>query len=473
MHNHLYKLKISLFFTAVLFFVSCTPETDQRESYVNFDHLMHLTEEIEFGDETVSIVHIYSEYPDYRYRAAAESGPEGITCVDDVGRAAVLYLRHNELTGDRESLNRARSMLKYILNMQKEDGQFYNFIFEDYSINKDGITSYPSFGWWAARGVWSIGLGYRIFKEHDPEFARELKEAFERTYPQFDKLLEPYGEYVAVNNRSVPAWLVYQYDTYSTATVSEMLLGLCEYYANSRDERVGEYIEKLAEAVVEMQEGDFETFPYGVFLSTPHEWHAWGNGQTQALAMAGQLLDRQDFIEAAALEVRSWYTRFLTQGHIRGFRVDDPDDVDVYQQIAYNYRPMIVGAMRLVKATGDETYEQIAGLLTSWFFGNNILETPTYDVSTGRCFDGINGPDDLNMNSGAESTIEALYAILEAEQSPVARDLFHVRTVDSGEFQSGYYAVFEKEDGERISLVLDIENQDVLLIDGDKIEEYI
>lgn len=471
MNASLYKIVGTIFLIALLFSVSCTPPAEQRDSYVNFEHLNHLTEEIQFGNETVSIVHIYSEYPDYEYRAAAESGPEGITCVDDVGRAAVLYLRHYELNGEQASLQQARSMLKYVLNMQKEDGRFYNFIFEDHSINEDGVTSYPSFGWWAGRGVWSIGLGYRIFKDNDPEFAATLKEAFERTYRQFDKLLESYGEYVTVNNRSVPAWLVYQYDTYSGSTVTEMLLGLCEYYAATRDERVGEYIEKLAEALLEMQEGDFEIFPYGVFLSTPHEWHAWGNGQTQALAMAGHLLNRQDYIEAAELEVRSWYTRFLTRGHIRGFRVNDPDDVDVYQQIAYNYRPMIVGAMRLAEATGDETYEKIAGLLTSWFFGNNVLATSVYDVATGRCFDGINGPDDLNLNSGAESTIEALYSILEAEQSSVARGLFHVQTVESGEYRNGYYSIFEKEDGERIGLILDVTNKDVGFIYGDEIEE--
>ena len=44
-----------------------------------------------------------------------------------------------------------------------------------------------------------------------------------------------------------------------------------------------------------------------------------------------------------------------------------------------------------------------------------------YDPETGRCFDGILSETEINKNSGAESTIEALYAILEIEANPVAK----------------------------------------------------
>jgi hypothetical protein len=34
-----------------------------------------------------------------------------------------------------------------------------------------------------------------------------------------------------------------------------------------------------------------------------------------------------------------------------------------------------------------------------------------YDIENGRCYDGIDGESSINMNSGAESTIECLSAI--------------------------------------------------------------
>jgi hypothetical protein len=44
-----------------------------------------------------------------------------------------------------------------------------------------------------------------------------------------------------------------------------------------------------------------------------------------------------------------------------------------------------------------------------------------YHPENGRCYDGINADGSINLNSGAESTIEALLALLAIEQNPLAR----------------------------------------------------
>jgi hypothetical protein len=59
--------------------------------------------------------------------------------------------------------------------------------------------------------------------------------------------------------------------------------------------------------------------------------------------------------------------------------------------------------------------------LTAWFFGNNPAAMQMYDPKTGRGFDGILSATEINRNAGAESTIEALYAILEVEANATAR----------------------------------------------------
>src|SRR5208283_328976 len=123
----------------------------EQSSLVNFKHLEHLTEKIEFYGDSVSIVHIYSNYPGYKWVDAKESGPEGIACVDDAARAAVVMLRSFELTYDSSKLAEARSLLKFVLAMETKDGEFYNFVLTDHTINRTGKTSYKSFGWWAAR----------------------------------------------------------------------------------------------------------------------------------------------------------------------------------------------------------------------------------------------------------------------------------------------------------------------------------
>ncbi|NUM78481.1 hypothetical protein HUU40_29325, partial [candidate division KSB1 bacterium] len=116
----------------------------------NLSHLNSLYEEIKIGGQPMAIIHIYSEYPDYKW---VDDSDEGIACVDDAARAAVVYLRHFEVTGDTTSLGRARKLIDFCRYLQAEDGLFYNFIFADHSINREGQTSFKSLGWWAARGV--------------------------------------------------------------------------------------------------------------------------------------------------------------------------------------------------------------------------------------------------------------------------------------------------------------------------------
>jgi hypothetical protein len=46
-----------------------------------------------------------------------------------------------------------------------------------------------------------------------------------------------------------------------------------------------------------------------------------------------------------------------------------------------------------------------------------------YHPESGRCYDGINADGSINLNSGAESTIEALLALLAIEQNPFSRKI--------------------------------------------------
>jgi hypothetical protein len=67
--------------------------------------------------------------------------------------------------------------------------------------------------------------------------------------------------------------------------------------------------------------------------------------------------------------------------------------------------------------TGEKKYLEIAQKIASWFFGGNDATKSMYDVNTGRCYDAINSAENINMNSGAESTIEALLAISALESA--------------------------------------------------------
>ena len=72
---------------------------------------------------------------------------------------------------------------------------------------------------------------------------------------------------------------------------------------------------------------------------------------------------------------------------------------------------MIFAAIEAYRLTGKSKYADIAGHLSAWFFGANDVGKNMYSLTTGRCFDGLSSPTSININSGAESTIEALLSM--------------------------------------------------------------
>src|SRR5690606_14874981 len=93
----------------------------QEGDLVNLAHLQFLTEPVTIQARDMALVHIYSEYPDYRWVDAAG---EGLSAVDDVARAAVVYLWQYERTGGPELLELARLCLEFVRYMQADDGEF-------------------------------------------------------------------------------------------------------------------------------------------------------------------------------------------------------------------------------------------------------------------------------------------------------------------------------------------------------------
>jgi hypothetical protein len=407
----------------ILFIFGCQNDSPQQEpdlKLVNLSHLNHLFEEIVIDGQEMGIIRIYSEYPDYGWVAAKD---EGIACVDDAARAAVVYLRHFEITGDTTSLKRARKLLDFCRYMQAEDGQFYNFIYADYSINREGKTSYKSLGWWAARGLWALGEGYRIFHSRDPPYAELLKSHIQRTFVHIDTLLEHYSDIETINGFRVPRWLLY--NSAADAT-SELMLGLAAYAEVSNDLKAKGYLETFAKGLLAMQIGDEISYPFGAFLSWKNVWHGWGNSQTQALARTAKLLNDQTIKNAAVKEASYFYPFWMKSGFPREMQFVKEDTFAIknltrFSQIAYAIRPAVVGSLRLYEVTGQARFAELAGELSTWFFGNNPASKVMYDPETGRGFDGILSETELNLNSGAESTIEALYSILEVEANPIAR----------------------------------------------------
>jgi hypothetical protein len=92
-----------------------------------------------------------------------------------------------------------------------------------------------------------------------------------------------------------------------------------------------------------------------------------------------------------------------------------------YAQIAYGISPMVLAATEAWLISHKPSYADISLSMAAWYYGANNAEATMYDVHTGRGFDGINGKTQVNINAGAESTIESLLAMQAIEQLTVEK----------------------------------------------------
>jgi len=412
----------------------------EEPDLVNLDHLIHLTEPVTIDGREMALVHIYAEYPDYAWVDAAG---EGLSCVDDVARAAIVYLWQYERSGDPVLLDLARATLEFVRYMQAEDGAFYNFVTDRAgTINTQGNTSYKSLGWWAMRGLWALGEGVRVFQTADPAYADQLAATYLKTEAALGDMLGNVGATISVHGFAVPAWL-----PGGEADVSAIgLLGLSAYYRARPNPETAAIMTALADGIAALRQGEHAEYPFGlhpVRANAPGFWHDWGAHMPHALVEAGMALDRPDWIASATVEADSFLLRHLAFERFRNLGVV-PDRLG---QIAYGTNMLVQAYMALYRATGEPRYAQYAGLAASWYFGNNMAGVEMVDLTTGRVFDGINGPVAwrVNRNSGAESTIEGLMSLIAVAGEPLAVEMLRAQPVSGTS-----YRLLEAEDGQRV-----------------------
>jgi len=391
-------------------------------SLVNLSHLNYLYVPVTFTDGTNAAgVWIYADAPNYTLTAATG---EGYTCVDDVSRAALVYLRNSNFSTDNSIQSKVFKLVNFLLEMQSSNGYFYNFLLSGNQINTIGPTSINNPEWWSWRALQALTEGSPLVKSKNAQLAGKMDYAVNKLVAalKIDLVNLPETTKI-VSGITVPQWL----PAVSGADQSALLiLGLIAYCTSTNDAIMTAYIKKLADGISLMQQGDATHFPYGAFLSWENTWHAYGNDQAYALLDAGIFLSDPAYTSAALTEIDNFYPWMLQNGLKASFVVaNNGSGIQLsselsYDQIAYGIRPMVFASIEAYKVTGLTKYADIAGHLAAWFLGANDLNQNMYDVTTGRGYDGLSSTS-INVNAGAESTIEALLTMERVGNFPVVK----------------------------------------------------
>ena len=130
----------SRFLLAVIIFTAIFLFCSHNSDILNLSHLNHLYDEVKLQDKFYGLIYIYSEYPDYK---PVEAKGEGITCLDDIARGAIVFLKHFEQTGDKTSLEKGEKLLNTILYLQSRMDCFIISFIEIWKLIKLTKTVFP------------------------------------------------------------------------------------------------------------------------------------------------------------------------------------------------------------------------------------------------------------------------------------------------------------------------------------------
>ena len=370
----------------VQFAARMTPKSLDKLPELKVNHLHRLT------DDTGMLQHAIFTIPNRR---------EGYT-TDDNARALIFAVllgqeekRHSgKVNPSTETLALGYSaFLEHAFNPTK--GRFRNFLRYDRRWNEP-IGSEDSHG----RALWALGTV--LGRSQDQGLRGAAGRLFEFSLP------------AAVEFSSPRAW-------------AYTLLGIQEYLTSYPGDRDAQKIRAaLSRRLVEMYES----------IRRP-DWKwvenvvAYGNARLpQAMLLVGSAC-ADDRMVSAGLESLDWLLavqRCEASGHFvpigsQGFYHQNGEKARFDQQ-PLEAAGAVSACLQAYRVTGDNRWRTEAWSAFNWFLGDNDLQLPLYDSSTGGCRDGLH-PDRANENQGAESTLSFLMALLEMRslQEPEKKEI--------------------------------------------------
>lgn len=368
---------------------------------------------------------------------------QGAFNADDIARAAVVYVRHWRATGAATSRAAARQLLRGLCYLQTvpdddTDPRAGNVVLWQQADGRLNPSAEPvelpdpsdsGHSAWLARTIWALGEGFAAFDGDDPDFAAFLRSRLRLAMSAVRRqVLCRYGQWRLVDDTPTPAWLVAD----GADLTGEALLGLCAYAAAGDDEDARKVVEQLSEGVSAMRTGTPWTWPFGAVLPSGRsrtEWHAWAGLAPAALARVYAVCGDLPARDAALADAASFTPHLLVGGGPDNLRVALPGARDALTvdgvQLAYGAHSRLESLLATARATGRAALNTLAGVAGSWFFGNNPARAPMYDPATGITYDGIDvnpegGRGLVHRDSGAESTIHGLLAMLALDAEPHA-----------------------------------------------------
>jgi hypothetical protein len=313
-------------------------------------------------------------------------------CLDDNARALLLMtLVEDAGTEDHKAMRTLSSRyLAFVAHaFDAARGRFRNFMTYDRRW-AETVGSDDSHG----RAVWSLGTV--VGRSWDPGRNSLAGKLFHGALPALTELKSP------------RAW-------------AYGLLGIAEYQRSFEGDRGVQDVQRaLATRLLELfQRTSATDWPWFEDRVT------YCNARlSQAMLVSGQRLGHEEMTAVGLRSLRwlvslqrsddGYFVPIGSDGFYRRGQVKAPFDQQPVEACA-----MVSACLDAHRITQQPHWTEDARRAFDWFLGQNQLQLPLYDPSTGGCCDGLHA-DRVNLNQGAESTLSfhlALTQLREAARS--------------------------------------------------------
>lgn len=294
-------------------------------------------------------------------------------CVDDNSRALLLMVMAYQQNKDKEALRLMPVYLSFINYMQRENGNFRNFL----SFSRQYLDEYGSedaFG----RTIWA--LGYLLRFSPNDAFRQMGKDIFFQSVPHFSQLKTIRGAANTIIG-------IYHYlkneqnDEQMVQEMNQLVQRIISQYKQNRTPKWKWFEEKMTY--------DNAIIPLALFSA----YEVLGNNEILEIAK-----ESSTFLESKTME-RDYFIPVGNKGWLK-----EEDKMPEYDQQSIDVMAMILLYYQIFQITHEKEYIEKMFKCYLWFLGENSLRLPLFDHETQGCCDGLE-QQGVNRNQGAESTL--------------------------------------------------------------------
>ena len=295
-------------------------------------------------------------------------------CVDDNSRALIMTLMAYRQNKDPEAVNLMPIYLSFIHYMQRENGNFRNFL----SFSRQFLDDYgsdDSFG----RTIWA--LGYLLRFPPNDAFKQIGRELFFKSVQHFENIQSIRG-------------------------AANAIIGISYYLKDATGD----------EGMVNIMNGMVKVLTDAYKLHSNDGWNwfedvmAYDNAILPlALFSAYEITGNEEVFRIAMESTGSLESKTLASGFFipignQGWLRKGDSSVTEFDQQSIDVMAMVLLYYRIFQVTKHQVYIERMFTCYLWFLGENSLRLPLFDHETNGCCDGLE-QQGLNRNQGAESTL--------------------------------------------------------------------